>query len=208
MWVQMKTRVYCQCGLHVSLLLQLSHWLQRASKLPRDQRPFLEMLLNHHNPPKVFEFKVLLVSPHQLHSWQLATVEPNLFKGGAQLRSLHGLWGGLLKISRYKGFCFTLNWPFYHFSLTSIRMLQTSIVIHTLLRKAVFFFDILKWLPGLKRPFNIGGDVEGLLGKWHMASRSGSLAHQLTLLMLHINFVIRAGESQFLQMQLMSCHTT
>lgn len=81
----------------------LSHWLQRASKLPRDKGPFLEMLLNHHNPPKVFAFKVLLVSPHQLHSWQSLAVEPNLFKGGAQLRCLHRLWGGLLKISRYKG---------------------------------------------------------------------------------------------------------
>lgn len=87
----MKTRTYCQCALHVSLLLHLSHWSQRASKLPRDQGPFLEMLLNHHNPPKVFAFKVLLVSPHQLHSWQLPAAEPHLFKGGARLRCLHGL---------------------------------------------------------------------------------------------------------------------
>lgn len=79
----MKTRACCQCALHVSLLLHLSHWSQSASKLPRDQGPFLEMLLNHHNPPKVFAFKVLLVSPHQLHSWQLPAAEPNLFKGGA-----------------------------------------------------------------------------------------------------------------------------
>lgn len=35
---------------------------QKAGELPRDREPFLEMLLNHHNPPKVFAFKVLLVS--------------------------------------------------------------------------------------------------------------------------------------------------
>lgn len=158
------------------------------------------MLLNHHNPPKVFAFKVLLVSPHQLHSWQSPAVEPNLFKGGAQLRSLHRLWGGLFKDFKVQGGVVLWTCPLYHFSLTSIRIPQTSIVIDTLPRKAVLFFDILKWLPGLKRPFNIRrrdwwwwwwgwrGGVEALPGKWHMASRCGSLAHQLTLLMLCINF--------------------
>ncbi|CAB1436877.1 unnamed protein product [Pleuronectes platessa] len=43
-----------------SLLLHLSHRSQGASELPRDHGPFLEMLLNHHNPPRVFAFKVLL----------------------------------------------------------------------------------------------------------------------------------------------------
>lgn len=44
----MKTRTRCQCALHVSLL---PHLFQKR-KLPRDYRPFLEMLLNHHNPPQ------------------------------------------------------------------------------------------------------------------------------------------------------------
>lgn len=48
----MKTRGFCQCALHVSLLLHLPHCSQRASKLPSDREFFLEMLLNHHNPPQ------------------------------------------------------------------------------------------------------------------------------------------------------------
>lgn len=120
MQLQMKTRGYCQGGLDVSLLLHLSHRSQRASKLPGDPEPFLEMLLNHHNPPKVFAFKVLLVSLHQLHSWQSPVVEPNLFKGGARLRCLYGLLRRLLKIQRYGG-VFLFELVLYHLSLTSIR---------------------------------------------------------------------------------------
>lgn len=151
---------------------------------PETRSPFLEMLLNHHNLSKVFAFKVLLVSPQQLHSWQSPAVEPNLCKGGAWLRYIHCLWGGLLKISRYKGVFFALNWLLYHFSLTSIRKPQTSIEIDTLPRNAVlflfssFFFDILKWLSGLKRPFNIKrrAAVMGrgaLSGKWYMLHTVG-----------------------------------
>lgn len=66
----------------------LSHCLPRASKLPRDQEPFLEMLLNHHNPPQSVCIQSIIGQHHQLHSWQLPALEPNLFKGGAQLGCL------------------------------------------------------------------------------------------------------------------------
>lgn len=46
-----------------------------------DKSPFLETLLNHHNPPPVFMVQVLLVSPRQLPPWQPPAMEPNLFQG-------------------------------------------------------------------------------------------------------------------------------
>lgn len=128
--------------------------------------------------------------------------EPNLFDG----RCLVEILGrALRRVFKFKvqGECFALKWPLYHFSLAWIRTAATSIVIDSLLVTAVLVFaDILKWLPGLKRPFNIrkstGGGVEGLPGKWLDAVGVWHISALLISL-------IKAAEDQLLQ--LIRCHT-
>lgn len=151
MRAQMKTRTRCQCALHVSLPPRLF----QKRKLPRDHGPFLEMLLNHHNPPQSVCIQSITGQPPSITFLAAAS------RGAKPYLRAVPVWdacAGFWKAPPHhhhqgtRG-CFALNWTLYHFSLACIRM-QTSLMIDTQPIKAVCFFCWhLKMITRVKEAF-------------------------------------------------------